>query len=43
MLLSKLFQTEAAECLQPAVANAVDTELLQIKFFVDDRRVRTDS
>jgi len=41
MLLGKLFQTEAAECLKPLDADAVDTELLQMKFFDVDRRVQT--
>jgi len=36
-----LFQTEAAECLKPRNVNAVDTELLEIKYFDDFRRVRT--
>jgi len=39
MLLDKLFQTEAAECLKPRDANAVNTEVLQIEFFDDDRWV----
>jgi len=43
MLLGKLFQTEADECLKPRDANAVDTELLLIKFIYDDRRLRTGS
>ena len=43
MLSGKLFQTEAAECLKPREANTVNVELLQIKFFDDDRSVRTGS